>query len=166
MAKQLLLVRHGKAEAYRSASSDFERALTRIGHEDAADMASRFIEKGVLPDRIISSPANRALTTAKHFAKIWNISSESIKTDESIYEAKVKDLLTIINGFDDSCERIAMFGHNPSFTELANYLVDDGMVDIPTAGLVWIEFPFDSWSMISGSTGTLLLFDYPRDSQD
>lgn len=164
--KQLLLVRHGKAEHPTAGTNDVQRALTRIGHQDAPEMANRFIEKGLVPEYLVSSTATRALTTARHFAKVWNIDAHKLRTEASIYEASIPTLLKTINSLDNQFEKIALFGHNPGFTELANYLSDANIYNIPPAGLVWIEFSFDDWSMVSQSTGTMLLFDYPRDSDE
>jgi phosphohistidine phosphatase len=164
--KQLLLVRHGKAESPSAAIKDTDRALTRTGHQDAPEMANRFVEKGVIPEYLISSTANRALTTAKYFAKVWNIEQEKLRTEASIYEASIPALLKAVNLLDNQYERIALFGHNPGFTEFANYLSNADIYNIPPAGLVWIEFPFDDWALVSQATGTLLLFDYPRDPNE
>lgn len=164
--KQLLLVRHGKAENQNPGQKDIERALTREGHQDAPDMANRFIEKGILPELLISSTANRALTTAKHFGKVWDIGQGGLSTKDSIYEAGVTELLKVVTFLDNQYSRIALFGHNPGFTEFANYLSDADIYNIPPAGMVWIEFPFNDWAMISKGTGTLLLFDYPRQANE
>lgn len=161
--KQLLLVRHGKAEPHTSDKKDIDRALSRAGHLDAPEMANRFIGKGVLPEYLVSSTANRALTTAKHFAKVWNIEPEQVYTEAAIYEANVPTLLSLVNSLDNQYHKIALFGHNPGFTDFANYLCNADIYNIPTTGLVWIEFPFDDWAMVSEGTGTKLLFDYPRD---
>jgi len=164
--KQLLLVRHGKAEPPKVDMKDYDRGLTRVGHQDAPEMANRFIEKGLVPQSLVSSPANRALTTAKHFAKTWNIDQAYLRTEASVYEANIAALLKVVNAFDNQYDRVALFGHNPGFTDFVNYLSNGDIYNIPTTGLVWIEFPFEDWSMVSQATGALLLFDYPRDANE
>ena len=164
--KQLLLVRHGKTENQTSGQKDIDRALTREGHQDAPDMANRFVEKGVVPEYLVSSTANRALTTAKYFAKTWNIDQVQLQTEASIYEANIPELIKVVASLDNRYDKTALFGHNPGFTDFANYLSNAHIYSIPPAGLVWIEFPFDDWAMVSKGTGTLLLFDYPRDPNE
>ncbi|ACU05275.1 SixA phosphatase family protein [Pedobacter heparinus] len=162
MAKKLLLVRHGKSEWGNAHLADFDRPLNPRGHRNAPEMAARLLQKDLVPHLIVSSPALRAITTAKHFAQAWKKSAEQIKEEASIYEANVKTLLKVINRFNNRYDYIAIFGHNPGFTDLANYLSDTDIYNIPTCGTVLIEFPFDEWELVSHHTGRLLQFDYPK----
>lgn len=162
MAKKLLLVRHGKSEWGNAHLADFDRPLNPRGHRNAPEMAARLLQKDLVPQLIVSSPALRAITTAKHFAQAWKKSAEQIKEEASIYEANVKTLLKVISRFNNKYNYIAIFGHNPGFTELANYLSDANIYNIPTCSTVLIEFPFDEWELVSHHTGRLLQFDYPK----
>jgi len=164
MPKNLLLVRHGKSDWSHTNLTDFDRPLNKRGKENAPEMAERLIQRGVPLSLIVSSPAKRAKSTAKVFAKAFGF--DSIRLDERIYEANSKTLLSVINGFDDSAETIAVFGHNPGFTDLVNELSDAGLYNIPTAGMVLIKFEFDSWKMISRGTGMLEFFDYPKNTDE
>ena len=164
MAKQLLLVRHGKSDWGNLDLKDFDRPLNKRGKENAPEMAERLIDRGFKFDLIVSSPAKRAKTTAKYFAEAYQ--TDHIQFEEAIYEANPRTLLKIINGFDDSADSIIMFGHNPGFTDLANELSDADIYNIPTAGMVLISFPFDSWKMVSKGTGAMVFFDYPKNSDE
>ncbi|MFW0718486.1 SixA phosphatase family protein [Pedobacter sp. N23S346] len=164
MAKQLLLVRHGKSDWGNLDLKDFDRPLNKRGKENAPEMAERLINKGFKFDLIVSSPAKRAKTTAKYFAEAYK--TDQIQFEEAIYEASSKTLLHIINGFKDEVDNVVMFGHNPGFTDLANELSDADLYNIPTAGMVLISFPFDSWAMVSKGTGEMVFFDYPKNSDE
>lgn len=164
--KQLLLVRHGKSEWGNAHLADFDRPLNPRGHRNAPEMAARLLQKNLVPQQIVSSPALRAITTAKHFAQAWKKSTEQIKEDASIYEANVKTLLKVINNFNNKYDYIAVFGHNPGFTDLVNYLSDAGIINIPTCGTVLIEFEVDDWALVSYHIGKLLQFDYPKSLND
>ena len=164
--KQLLLVRHGKSDWANQHISDFERPLNPRGLRNAPEMARRILDRNEIPELIISSPALRAITTARHFAQVWNKPAEQISQEKAIYEANVKTLLHIVNKIDNKYQRVAIFGHNPGFTDLANYLSDADIYNIPTCGTVWIEFPFDDWQQVSHHTGSLLKFDYPKSASD
>lgn len=164
--KQLLLVRHGKSDWGNQHISDFERPLNPRGLRNAPEMARRILDKDQVPEFIISSPALRAITTARHFTQVWNKPTEQISQEERIYEANVKTLLNIVNKIDNKYQRVAIFGHNPGFTDFANYLSDADIYNIPTCGTVCIEFPFDDWQQVSHHTGSLLKFDYPKSSSD
>ncbi len=60
MAKQLLLVRHGKSDKDNPAIKDFDRPLNHRGHKNAAAMAEKILQKGWKAPLLVSSPANRA----------------------------------------------------------------------------------------------------------
>lgn len=164
MAKQLLLVRHGKSDWGNLDLKDFDRPLNKRGKENAPEMAERLVQRGFKFDLIVSSPAKRAKSTAKFFAEAYQV--DDIQYEESIYEANTTALLKVINGLDDSAETVIMFGHNPGFTDLANELSDADIYNIPTAGMVLMSFPFDSWKMVSRGRGELVFFDYPKNSDE
>lgn len=162
--KQLLLVRHGKSDWGTAAQTDFERPLNKRGKENAPEMADRLLKRGFKFDLMVSSPAKRALTTAKYFAEAYK--TEDIQLEKSIYEANTTALLKVVNAFDEDADTVIMFGHNPGFTDFANELSDANIYNIPTAGMVLISFPFESWKMISRGTGEMVFFDYPKNSDE
>ena len=162
MAKQLLLVRHGKSDLGDSNLSDFDRPLNARGHRNAPEMAKRILAKDQVPQLIVSSPALRAITTAMHFAQIWNIPADQIQQEPSIYEANTRALLGVVNKLGDEYGKVVLFGHNPGLTELANYLSDANIYNLPTCGTVLMSFDLDHWAEVSSDSGTLLDFDYPK----
>jgi phosphohistidine phosphatase len=166
MAKQLLLVRHGKSDRDNPQIKDFDRPLNHRGNKNAAVMAEKVLKKGWAAPLLVSSPANRAWSTAKHFARIWDIPEEEIQTDLSIYEANTTALLKVVNNFSNDHDRIAMFGHNPGFTDFANYLTDADIYNIPTSGVVIISFDVADWAEISHHSGTMQLFDFPKNTDE
>ena len=166
MAKHLLLIRHGKSDNNNILLKDFDRPLNHKGHKNAVAMAEKVGNKLTTPPLIVSSPALRAVTTAHHFAQIWSIPKEKIKLEFDIYEANVTALLQIVNDFKNENDYIAMFGHNPGFTDFANYLSDAKIYNIPTSGIVIIAFDVDTWQEVSRHTGNMVLFDYPKNTEE
>ncbi|WP_316832010.1 histidine phosphatase family protein [Pedobacter aquatilis] len=164
MAKQLLLIRHGKSDWGNIDLKDFDRPLNKRGKENAPKMAERLVNRAFKFDLIVSSPAKRAKSTAKYFAEAYQF--EDIRYEEAIYEANTTTLLKVVNDLDDSADTVIMFGHNPGFTDLANELSDADIYNIPTAGMVLMSFPFESWKMVSRGTGDLVFFDYPKNSDE
>ncbi|MGM9478431.1 SixA phosphatase family protein [Pedobacter sp. GSP4] len=164
MAKQLLLVRHGKSDWGNLDLKDFDRPLNKRGKENAPEMAERLINRGFKFDLMVSSPAKRAKSTAKYFAEAYQV--DQIQYEESIYEAGTRALLHVVNQLTDDADTVIMFGHNPGFTDFANELSGADIYNIPTAGMVLISFPFDSWQMVSKGTGQLVFFDYPKNSDE
>lgn len=166
MAKRLILIRHAKSDWGNPSVSDFDRPLNKRGNANAPEMAKRMVSQKIYPDLIVSSPALRAKTTAHYFAKEWEIDKNNIQMDKNIYEAGLKSLLNVVNHFDNQYQTIAMFGHNPGFTDFANYLSDVNIYNMPTCSIVILEFPFEEWNLVSGSTAKVLLFDYPKSGED
>ena len=164
--KKLLLVRHAKSDWNDIKLSDFDRPLNDRGLKAAPEMAQRLVSKHIIPEQIVSSPAKRAYTTAKYFAKAFGIDKSLIETNENIYEAETKKLLSIINGLDNNKDFIALFGHNPAITNCAVSLCGAYIGNMPTCGIILIEFPFDDWSMISFGTGNKILYDFPKNGED
>jgi phosphohistidine phosphatase len=165
MAKQLLIIRHAKSDWNNPNLRDFDRPLNKRGEVNAPEMAQRLVKQNIIPQLIVSSPALRAITTARLFAENWKIKANEIKEEPSIYEAPFKSILKVINQLDNQNDIVAIFGHNPGLTDLVSYL--DGYLDnMPTCSVVYIEFPFDDWRMISEGTGKVLLFDYPKSGED
>lgn len=165
MAKQLMIIRHGKSDWAEPGTADFDRPLNHRGNKNAPEMAERMIRKNLVPELMVSSPAKRAITTAGHFAATWKIPTTDIQQEASIYEANVTALLKVVNHFSNDAERVALVGHNPGLTDFINYLADAHLYNLPTAGVVVIDFPFDDWSLISQHTGSLFLFDCPKKTE-
>lgn len=160
--KQLLIVRHAKSDKDNPGLDDFERPLNARGKKNAPEMAQRMLKKKLIPEQIVSSPAKRAITTAEYFAEAFDIKKTSILREPQIYEASSATLMRVINKLPKESDFIAMFGHNPGITDVVARLTGTDLINIPTCGIVLIEFPFDDWEMISQGTGELKMYDYPK----
>lgn len=165
MNKKLLLIRHAKSDWADHGLSDFNRPLNSRGLKTSVDMAQRIKMQNLIPETLVSSPALRAITTCQLMAENWEKESKKIIIEPQIYEANVQNLLKIINDFDDKDNYIALFGHNNGITDLAVYLTEADLFNIPTCGIALIEFQFESWKMVSKNTGDLLMYDYPKQEQ-
>jgi len=161
MGKKLYLVRHAKSDWSSGVKIDFDRPLNERGMHNAPFMADQFVERGLKADFILSSPANRALTTATIFKRRLGLSAECFDTERRIYEADSSRLLSIVNHLDDRYNAVMIFGHNPGMSSLVNLLTDE-LVMMPTCGIAEIEIPFESWSLVSQGTCNLLSFDFPK----
>lgn len=160
---KLFLLRHGKSSWDDISLIDFDRPLGRRGLKDASKMGKYFSKEHKKPQLIISSPARRARETAELFADAIEYKIEKIQFEQPIYEASLDDLMNIIHNIEDTYDRIMLIGHNPGFTELANHLTDKENIDnIPTCGILGIEFDVNSWKKIESKKGKFLFFDYPK----
>jgi phosphohistidine phosphatase len=168
--KTLYLIRHAKSSWDDPDLGDFERPLNKRGKKDAPNMAKRLKEKRVTPDFIITSPATRALDTAKEFAKILGYDKDKIKTDKRLYHANEDQFLSIIHELKerdrDEEEVVLVFGHNPGLTEFANLLLNEHIDNIPTCGIVKAHLKIDRWKDARFGCGELEFLDFPKSKKE
>jgi phosphohistidine phosphatase len=163
--KRLIFVRHGKAEEASHGISDFERSLTLKGKVISRMMALKLSEKEKSPGIFITSPAFRALETAIIFAGELGINSDEIILKSSIYnKMSLKNLYSILSGIDEDVDTITLFGHNPSFSEIANSLSNEGCDYIPKTGIICISFEIKTWSELNRNKGKTEYFLKPEKS--
>src|SRR2546427_2259563 len=119
--KKLYLVRHAKSSWDNVEMNDFDRPLNERGTKDAPHMANVLKQRRVFPDRMISSPAVRALTTCKAFAKELGFDKNNIITIDKLYHASADTWLQVLQSLKEhkhDKEDVALvFGHNPGITE-------------------------------------------------
>ncbi len=160
--KTLYLARHAKSSWKNGALSDFDRPLNKRGLRTAPFMGRLLKEQGIVLDTIISSPANRAFTTATILAEEIGFSREAIQTNERIYGAGDGELQSVVNGLNPEYDCVMLVGHNPGMHMLAQRLAGFAEDNLPTAAIVAIEFDVGSWMDISFGTGRIVGYEYPK----
>ena len=110
----------------------------------------------------MSSPAERALITAKGYAARLGISSDQIEQQEDLYHASTSSIRRIISNTNNKINALMLFGHNPGFTYLINDLSDFYLDNLPTCAICGIQFEIDNWSQIIHTTGKKFYYDYPK----
>lgn len=161
--RTLYLVRHAKSSWDSPGLRDFDRPLNERGMNDAPKMAKNLLKMGIKPDLIVSSPAKRALTTAQFFAKTLEVPDDAFRQDPHIYEAYSTDILRIISKLPESVQTVMLFGHNPTFTEVANIFTDDFIDNVPTCGIVRIESKAASWDALYEGNGRVTACFFPKE---
>ena len=111
--KTLLILRHAKAVPKDPSISDHDRPLDKVGEDDALHLGKLIKEKDIIPSSIISSTALRAKTTAEFVAKGCNYKGD-IAVDQSLYEAKPKDYLAILEKLSDRYSNVLIVGQSSS----------------------------------------------------
>ncbi len=161
--KTLYLIRHAKSSWKDFSIKDHDRPLNKRGKRDAPFMGKLLNKRSIFPDLIVSSTANRALTTAKIIAKEITYPIDKIRTISDIYEASIPDLERVLYGLDDSVDKVFLFGHNPSITYFANEFETKEYIDnVPTCGIVHLEFPIDSWQKFMLGEGKVISLTIPK----
>ena len=114
---ELLILRHGES-GWEHGEDDFARTLTDWGRRDVLRMGGWLLAQRLLPERIVSSPALRALSTAAAVCEGMGQAGRRIEHDERIYEAGVTQLLAVLADCPADCGRLLLVGHNPGLERL------------------------------------------------
>jgi len=140
---------------------DIDRPLVEDGIEDAYKMSSWMKKNKHLPDLFITSPAVRAYGTAMVFARTLDYQLNKIKINKKLYECGVDGFLDVISSIKDEYDTVILFGHNPDITQAAYNFARDFVDDLPTTGIVAIDFNVLSWEEITTSKGTIKFVKRP-----
>ncbi len=158
MPKELLILRHGKSD-WNSHGSDFDRPLKNRGKRGAQRVGAWLWQQDLRPDIIISSPAERAITTAHKCCKAMGFGVNKVMENESIYAASRAELLSVLASVDGLYDRIMLVGHNPGLEDLLSFLASsvplprDGKL-LPTATLAYLNMP-NNWQTLEYACATL-----------
>lgn len=120
--KRLTLVRHANAEPQGANSADFDRALTRRGQAEADALATHLFEQRLVPDLLLTSPAQRARQTAIILARQLELANDNLRTDPRLYLAQPEDILQTARSQASSVNHLMIVGHNPGISDLARLL--------------------------------------------
>jgi phosphohistidine phosphatase len=160
--KTLVIIRHAKSSWENAGLSDHQRPLSKRGLKDAPIMGARLAECGPPVDRVISSSAVRALTTAEIITHEMGLPWDEIQIEDALYHASEEDMIDLINEQDDYLDGLMLFGHNPGMTYLVNDLSDLDLDNLPTCGVAVLQFDVSSWAEIGGEVATSAKFDFPK----
>jgi phosphohistidine phosphatase len=163
MSKTVIIVRHAKSSWDDPMLSDFDRTLNERGKRDAPIMAQRLLNRPLVIDGFISSPAKRALSTAIIFAAAFGKSENDIITIANLYHAPPEVLMKAISAASNHFNCIAVFAHNPGITDFVNQLTNAVQVDnVPTCGVFAVKIKEDDWRKFASAKKEFLFFDYPK----
>jgi phosphohistidine phosphatase len=149
--KTILILRHAKSVRKAPSLSDHDRPLDKLGEKDALRMGKLLKEKDLIPSFIISSTALRAKTTTELVAKGCSYQGV-IVLNQSLYEAKTKDYLSILDTLPEKYNSVLIVGHNPTIEDTIQMLTDSaGAVTISPCALGHISLAIEKWSDLNKS---------------
>ena len=160
--KTLILVRHAKSSWEEAGIDDFDRPLNERGKHDAPVMTKRLKNKNIDVDIFISSPAKRALRTAKYFAEEFDVDKKEIEQVSKLYGASVSTFLEVVSNIDEKNKIAVLFSHNPGITDFANTLTSVHIDNMPTCSIFAVQADADKWADFFRSEKNFLFFDYPK----
>ena len=161
MNRTLILIRHAKSSWKDTDLSDKERPLAGRGKRDAPMMGKRLAERQVKPDLILSSPAQRALATAKIIVNELGYNAKDIVVDERLYATDADALLAVIGEITDTLKCVMLFGHNPELSELAHQFSREIEL-LPTCAVAQFTFETASWANLGAAKPEDVVLDYPK----
>ena len=167
--RRLMILRHAKAERFAAGGRDHDRALNERGREDARKIGDYMARHGLVPDRVVVSPAIRTRETWEHAALSFPTTVD-VAFEQRLYDASPQAILDVIRGASADVHGLLLVAHNPGLHRTAVLLVGTGDIDarqrlaekLPTAGLVVIDFAADDWSKLHGNGGRLDRYITPR----
>lgn len=154
---ELILVRHAKSDWGVPGLDDHERPLNGRGERDAPVMAERLAQTGVEVDRIVSSTAVRARTTARAFGPALGV---EVELDPELYGAPASTLLT--KAVEASVSSVMVVAHNPGISDLAARLSGGGIEHMPTCAVARFEWDAGSWDEVEGRVADRWELETPR----
>ena len=161
MTRELLLLRHGKTEK-SGQDNDFDRPISDPGKRGAQRIATWIWRNDLTPDYVISSPAVRALETARKACKAMGMAPQGIVEDLRIYQATTSALLQVLGDVPATARRVLLVGHNPGLKKLICYLDGENAGRLPKAAMAYIKLP-DNWLQLAPGCGRSVNQIRPRE---
>jgi phosphohistidine phosphatase len=171
--RRLMLLRHAKTESDAPSGEDIDRRLNERGTEDAAEIGLWMARHNYAADLVLVSTAVRACQTWDIIAPTLSAIMPRAKVAHlpELYLADPADILRTVHGATTKAPGgLLVIGHNPGMHELALALTASGNAaarralggNLPTSGLVVIDFDVDDWRDISFQRGRLETFVSPK----
>ena len=165
--KHLTIIRHAKSSWTSDSSSDFDRPLNVRGERAAPQMARHLHDNiGLKPDYVVSSPALRAITTARLIAPRLGIAEGEIVQNQAIYNADLQPLVYAIREIPNAYQNAMLFGHMPGVAELVHFLTGSAPAHYSTCGVSMLELNLERWADANLSCGKLTAFVFPKMLED
>ena len=155
--KNLILIRHSKS-SWDAPVQDIDRSISHRGVKDAHLIASK--TSAILPSTYIvwCSKAKRTQETAFIFSQYLSIPLDTIHFSEDLYTFDSKKLEKNIKKCENSYDSLILFGHNEAITKFVNKFGDLYIDNVPTSGVVALQFDTNDWNNIAKGKTLATLF--------
>ena len=142
--KSITFIRHAKS-SWEFQLPDEKRPLNKRGLFDSEFMSSLDIVKSFHPEAVFCSSAKRTRETCRAFIKNVVFEESIVSYSDQLYDFSAANLEAFINGIDVKLSKVFVFGHNHALTSLVNQIGDTCIDNIPTCGIVKLNFNTDTW---------------------
>lgn len=158
--RELMLLRHAKSARQDESIEDLDRPLSGKGKKQALKLGQWILDKNLMPDLILVSPAVRTQQTLKRICKECAV---NVVTLDELYLADVPTLEKILAN-TPVANRIMVIGHNPGLEAFYNKMVgesEDQVQLYPTGTLAHLIMP-ENWQLLSSGEARLQQFITPK----
>ena len=170
----LMLLRHAKSSWADAGQADLDRPLNERGNRAAVAVGRYMASNGLMPQRVLCSPARRTRQTWGLVAGELSANPEVLVAAEIYDFGDGKALMECLRDKAGAVQSVLLVGHNPSIAAVAQTLIGTGSGKLrerqeekyPTAALAVISFDLANWGSLAAGSGTLLRFVRPRDIID
>jgi len=155
--KTIYFIRHAKS-SWDAPISDIDRPLNERGFNDAHHIGDELNKRNIKVDAVYSSVANRAKSTASIVAFKLGFKETNIIEAKDLYDFEGSDDINFIKHLPNEQENVLIFGHNPAFTNIVNNYGSVRFDNLPTCGVVAINFDINDWQKLTqGETDFYIL---------
>lgn len=172
--RRLLLLRHAKSSWANPDLRDRDRPLSKRGLRDAPRMGRHLVEQGLMPDRVLCSPAVRTrdtlalVSSAAGAEPPVNYAAALYDTGEGEGGGGVRRVRALIAETPENVSVLLVVGHMPEIQLLVEELTGEEFPygKYSTCGLAVVDFAVERWSEIDQERGQLSHFMRPKDLPD
>jgi phosphohistidine phosphatase len=145
----LTLIRHAKAKADAPSGRDYDRPLSHKGEHQAMAAGRWLQQQGFHFDALVCSPAARTMATTELVLNQLDKPAGLIRREPGIYEASRATLRDLLENLDDNLSDIAVVGHNPGLSELAEWLSAGSASGLNTGSVIRFTLPLANWQQLA-----------------
>lgn len=161
--KYLILMRHAEADW---GFNDFDRPLTKRGHEQAAEAGAWLVSRGYIPEQVMSSAALRARQTTTWVSEALGEKGPTAHLDEGLYEVGAPAIIARINTAAETVRSLLVVSHLPGIQDTALGLLSpdsnqnaamEVYYGFPPSSVAVFEVP-GPWSLLDSADARLVDF--------
>jgi len=155
--KSITFIRHAKS-SWEFNLPDKKRPLNKRGLFDVDFMSSLELVKSFQPEAVFCSNALRTRETCRAFLKNDVFKDDIVTYTDHLYVFNHLELERFVATLSPQLSKVIIFGHNNALTALVNQLGDDVIENIPTCGIIKINFKSSSWDALKKGQVEFKLF--------
>jgi len=143
--KYIYLMRHAKSDWTHEANSDYDRPLNHRGLTEAPKIGKELRHRNILPEIFLSSPANRARTTAQLVAGAADFASDIVYL-EHFYLGDIPKILDTLHQLPNAFNSVLLVGHNPVWEQLVTLFTSEhNHVVMNTSTIAALQCDANQW---------------------